>query len=41
MNKTLILVVEDDKSVQNLMVTTLRAHDYRYLTAVNAETAVL
>ena len=41
MNKTLILVVEDDKSVQNLMVTTLKAHEYRYLTAMSAETAIL
>ena len=29
MNKTLILVVEDDRPVQNLMITTLKAHDYR------------
>ena len=41
MNKTLILVVEDDKSVQNLMVTTLKAHEYRYLTAMSGETAIL
>ena len=41
MNKTLILVVEDDRPVQNLMITTLRAHDYRYLTAMNGETALL
>ena len=41
MNKTLILVVEDDRSVQNLMVTTLKAHDYRHLTAMNGETAIL
>lgn len=41
MNKTLILVVEDDKPVQNLMVTTLKAHDYKYLTAMNGETAIL
>lgn len=41
MNKTLVLVVEDDKPVQNLMVTTLKAHDYRYLTAINGETAIL
>ena len=39
MNKTLILVVEDDRPVQNLMITTLKAHDYRYLTAMNGETA--
>ena len=41
MNKTLILVVEDDKPVQNLMTTTLKAHDYRFLTAMNGETAIL
>ena len=41
MNKALILVVEDDKSVQNLIVTTLKANDYRYLTAMNGETAFL
>lgn len=41
MNKTLILVVEDDRSIQNLMVTTLKAHDYKYLTAANGETAIL
>lgn len=41
MNKTLILVVEDDRSVQNLMITTLKAHNYRYLTAMNGETAIL
>lgn len=41
MNKTLILVVEDDKTIQNLMTTTLKAHDYRYLTAINGETAIL
>lgn len=41
MNKTLILVVEDDIPVQNLMMTTLKAHDYKYLLAVNGETAIL
>ena len=41
MNKTVILVVEDDKPVQNLMIITLKAHDYRYLTAMNGETAIL
>ena len=41
MNKTLILVVEDDRSVQNLMITTLKTHDYRYLTAMNGEEAIL
>ena len=41
MNKTVLLGVEDDKPVQNLMTTTLKAHDYRYLTAMNGETAIL
>ena len=33
MNKTLILVVEDDRPIRNLIVTTLKTHDYKYLTA--------
>ena len=41
MNKTLILVVEDDVPVQNLMMTTLKAHDYKYLLAGSGETAIL
>lgn len=41
MNKPLILVVEDDSSVKNLITTTLKAHDYRYLVAGNGETAIL
>lgn len=41
MNKITILVVEDDKPVQNLMTTTLKAHDYKYLIADNGETAIL
>lgn len=41
MNKPLILVVEDDTAVRNLITTTLKAHDYRYLTAANGESAVL
>ncbi len=41
MHKPLILVVEDDTSIRNLMTTTLKAHDYRYLTASNGETAIL
>ena len=31
MNKPLILVVEDDTAVRNLITTTLKAHDYRFL----------
>lgn len=41
MNKTSILVVEDDMPIQNLIRTTLKAHDYHYLTAANGETAIL
>lgn len=41
MNKLLILVVEDDKSVRNLITTTLKLHDYRYSTAANGEMAIL
>ena len=35
MNNPLILVIEDDAPVRNLMVTTLKNHDYLYLTAKN------
>ena len=41
MNKTLILVVEDDIPVQNLMMTTLKAHDYKYLVAGDGKTAII
>ena len=41
MNKLQILVVEDDKSVRNLMSTTLKAHDYKYIVAENGEEAIL
>lgn len=41
MNKLVILVVEDDLPVRNLITTTLRAHDYHYLTAPTGETAIL
>ncbi len=41
MNKPLILVVEDDLPVHNLIVTTLKAHAYRYLSARDGETAIL
>ena len=41
MNKPLILVVEDDAPVRNLPATTLKAHDYRFLTASNGESAIL
>ena len=40
-HKLLLLVVEDDASVRNLITTTLKAHDYRYLTAENGSAAIL
>ena len=41
MNKLLILVVEDDAPVRNLITTTLKTNDYRYLSASNGKTAIL
>ncbi|MDD3336669.1 MAG: response regulator transcription factor [Eubacteriales bacterium] len=41
MNRPLVLVVEDDKAVRNLITTTLRAHDYRFLAASTGEEAIL
>ena len=40
MTKPLILVVEDDVSVRNLIVTTLKANEYRYLTAPSGNSAL-
>ena len=41
MNHNFILVVEDDTPIRNLITTTLKAHDYRFLTAENGESAVM
>ena len=41
MNKITILVVEDDPSVKNLMTTTLRTHDYNFLTAQNGQSGII
>ncbi len=41
MNKTTILVVEDDTPVRNLMTTTLKTHDYKYLTAKDGASAIM
>lgn len=41
MNKPTILVVEDDSSIKNLMTTTLRTHDYHFLTAGNGQSAIM
>ncbi len=41
MNNPLVLVTEDDAPIRNLIVTTLKTHDYKYLTAENASEAVM
>ncbi len=41
MSKIQILVVEDDLPVRNLITTTLKAQDYRYLTAETGEGAIM
>ena len=35
MNKFQILVVEDDSPIRNLIATTLKTHNYKYLLAQN------
>ena len=40
MNKALILVVEDDRPIRNLIVTTLKTHDYKYITAENGKAKI-
>ncbi len=41
MNKPLILIVEDDAPVRNLITTTLKAHDYKFITAQNGNNAIM
>ena len=41
MNKTLILVVEDDAPKRNLNTTKLKTHDYKYIVAANGENAIM
>lgn len=41
MNKVSILIVEDDVSVRNLMITTLKLHDYKYEVAKTGKEALL
>lgn len=41
MNKLLVLVVEDDPAIRNLMSTTLKSHDYRFLTAPTGASAIM
>lgn len=41
MNKFQILVVEDDPPIRNLIVTTLKTHNYKYLQASTGEEAIM
>ena len=41
MNNPVVLVVEDDAPVRNLIITTLKTHEYKYLTAKNGAEAVM
>lgn len=41
MNKYKILVVEDDTPVRNLITTTLKTHDYLFVTAASGEEAIM
>lgn len=41
MNKPTILVVEDDGPIRNLMITTLKTHNYKYLTALQGSEAIM
>lgn len=41
MNKANILVVEDDGAIRNLITTTLKAHEYKYMSAPNGASAIL
>lgn len=41
MNEYLVLVVEDDKPIRNLITTTLKMNDYRYITAVKGNEAIM
>ncbi len=41
MNKINILVVEDDAPVRNLITTTLKAHEYKFMTAPDGASAIM
>lgn len=41
MNRLNILVVEDDAPIRNLITTTLKTHDYKFITAPNGASAIL
>lgn len=39
--KPTILIVEDDSSIRNLISTTLKAHQYKYISVASGENAIL
>ena len=41
MNNPVVLVIEDDTPVRNLIMTTLKTHDYRLLSAANGAEAIM
>ncbi len=41
MNKLLILVIEDDPAIRNLMSTTLKTNEYRFITAPTGTSALM
>lgn len=41
MNKFQILIVEDDPPIRNLIATTLKTHDYKYITAGTGQEAIM
>lgn len=41
MDKYTVLIVEDDNPIKNLISTTLKAHDYKYIVAANASQAIM
>lgn len=41
MNTTTVLVVEDDASIRNLIATVLKGNNYKYLMAVDGQSAIL
>ena len=41
MNNPVVLVIEDDAPVRNLIITTLKTHEYRFLSAVNGAEAIM
>ena len=41
MNKPTIIVVEDDAPVLNLIATTLKTHDYKYISASTGKSAIM